>query len=318
MHPPCQHAMWSRLILYISSGHVCETPFKTQYLRNSSWTSPELWPWLFTILWRMISELLGLHRSRWWKILPGFTEVLGEISHMIHLSNTLGSTTKRLMWTFMESANFFSVDSLDVPLPKVPCMGNPFIVSIYGLLVPTKKIPSQKTTFPSPPPTPGHLAQNVSNHPTSWASGTLNTWESKSVGGVEVETKRWKNPRCLASWLVVSTHLKNISQIGSFPHIGVKIKNVWNHHLARILCCISKPQRVFVSLGTLWDFFCFWQLLFNTWEPERKHLLSSYGDVLWNLFFKGDALRFLKNVAKSFWTTKCYEHLLRPYQSTKD
>ena len=27
-------------------------------------------------------------------------------------------------------------------------------------------------------------------------------------------------------WLVVSTHLKNISQIGSFPQIGVKIKDV--------------------------------------------------------------------------------------------
>ena len=31
--------------------------------------------------------------------------------------------------------------------------------------------------------------------------------------------------------LVVSTHLKNISQIGSFPQVGMKIKNVWNHHL---------------------------------------------------------------------------------------
>ena len=36
----------------------------------------------------------------------------------------------------------------------------------------------------------------------------------------------------LPIWLVVSTHLKNISQIGSFPQVGVKIKNVWNHHLA--------------------------------------------------------------------------------------
>ena len=31
-------------------------------------------------------------------------------------------------------------------------------------------------------------------------------------------------------WLVVSTHLKNISQRGSFPQIGMKIKNIWNHH----------------------------------------------------------------------------------------
>jgi len=27
-------------------------------------------------------------------------------------------------------------------------------------------------------------------------------------------------------WLVVSTHLKNISQIGNLPQIGVKIKNI--------------------------------------------------------------------------------------------
>ena len=31
-------------------------------------------------------------------------------------------------------------------------------------------------------------------------------------------------------WLVVSTHSKNISQNGNLPQIGVKIKNIWNHH----------------------------------------------------------------------------------------
>ena len=30
---------------------------------------------------------------------------------------------------------------------------------------------------------------------------------------------------------MVSTHLKHLSQIGSFPKVGVKIKNIWNHHL---------------------------------------------------------------------------------------
>ena len=35
-------------------------------------------------------------------------------------------------------------------------------------------------------------------------------------------------------WLVVSTHLKNISQIGNLPQIEVKIKNVWNHHLVTV------------------------------------------------------------------------------------
>ena len=28
---------------------------------------------------------------------------------------------------------------------------------------------------------------------------------------------------------MVSTHLKNISQIGLSPQVGVKIKNIWNH-----------------------------------------------------------------------------------------
>ena len=35
---------------------------------------------------------------------------------------------------------------------------------------------------------------------------------------------------------MVSTHLKNISQIGSFPQVGVKIKNVRNHHPDHCFC----------------------------------------------------------------------------------
>ena len=34
---------------------------------------------------------------------------------------------------------------------------------------------------------------------------------------------------------MVSTHLKNISPIGSFPHVGVKTKHIWNHHLEKEL-----------------------------------------------------------------------------------
>ena len=34
---------------------------------------------------------------------------------------------------------------------------------------------------------------------------------------------------------MVSTHLKNISQNGNLPQIGVKIKNIWNHHLEKSL-----------------------------------------------------------------------------------
>ena len=42
------------------------------------------------------------------------------------------------------------------------------------------------------------------------------------------------------NWLVLSTHLNNISQFGSFPQVGVEIKNVWNHHLVNL----AKPTRI--------------------------------------------------------------------------
>ena len=36
------------------------------------------------------------------------------------------------------------------------------------------------------------------------------------------------------NWLVVSTQLNNIRQIGWFPQVGVNITNIWNHHLVNI------------------------------------------------------------------------------------
>ena len=41
------------------------------------------------------------------------------------------------------------------------------------------------------------------------------------------------------NFLVVSTHLKNMSQIGSFPQVGVKIKNIRNH-LDKM--CVHPPE----------------------------------------------------------------------------
>ena len=37
-------------------------------------------------------------------------------------------------------------------------------------------------------------------------------------------------------WLVVSTHLKNMSQDGNIPQIGLNIKNIWNHRLPVVFC----------------------------------------------------------------------------------
>ena len=47
--------------------------------------------------------------------------------------------------------------------------------------------------------------------------------------------------REILHWLVVSTPLKNISQIGNLPQLGVKIKNIWNHGFASSLIPHSPP-----------------------------------------------------------------------------
>ena len=41
---------------------------------------------------------------------------------------------------------------------------------------------------------------------------------------------------------MVSTPLKNISQIGSFPQVGVKIENIWNHQLSYIRYIFFQPN----------------------------------------------------------------------------
>ncbi len=48
---------------------------------------------------------------------------------------------------------------------------------------------------------------------------------------------------------MVSTHLKNISQIGNLPQIGVKIKNIGNHHLASYPF-IRPLYRLFIGILT--------------------------------------------------------------------
>ena len=50
--------------------------------------------------------------------------------------------------------------------------------------------------------------------------------------------------RTIHNWLVVLTPLKNISQIGNLPQIGMKINNIWNHHLDK---GFKNIQKVVVS-----------------------------------------------------------------------
>ena len=54
-----------------------------------------------------------------------------------------------------------------------------------------------------------------------------NSWPAKLLKIVHINLTGKPG---IPHWLVVSTHLKHIRQIGSFPQVGMKIKNIWNHH----------------------------------------------------------------------------------------
>ena len=58
-------------------------------------------------------------------------------------------------------------------------------------------------------------------------------FEPSAFVACDIDHKPWFRVP-LRNWLVVSTHLKNISQIGNLPQLGVKIKNIWNHHLGKL------------------------------------------------------------------------------------
>ena len=53
---------------------------------------------------------------------------------------------------------------------------------------------------------------------------------------------------------MVSTHLKNISQIGWSPQVGLKIKNIWNHHPEKH--CSKNPPEIFFRIWSVLILFC--------------------------------------------------------------
>ena len=81
---------------------------------------------------------------------------------------------------------------------------------------------------------------------------------------------------------MVSTQLKNISQIGNLPQIGVKIKNIWNHQPENLI----KTQSIYFanknifgkSSGTIYSQ--------NSWSKKKvngkqKWCKSSAGILFW-------------------------------------
>ena len=86
----------------------------------------------------------------------------------------------------------------------------------------------------------GDAEKKLRKHVTS----SLRAWDMEDPGWKQVDFLNYESwrPLCLVlgcwymlitdeNWLVVSTPLKNISQIGNLPQIGVKKKHIWNHHL---------------------------------------------------------------------------------------
>ena len=126
--------------------------------------------------------------------------------------------------------------------------------------------------------------------------------------------------------MVEPTHLKNISQIGSFPQVGVKIKNVWNHHLVWQtdvdpgivlvnLRDVAKTMLVFASKATLGDF---WHISRNVKKINSKSLFKpskkmkqlcngTNGVIKWNPW---PLLIFWWNVQIAWMCFRCLEKVL--------
>ena len=95
---------------------------------------------------------------------------------------------------------------------------------------------------------------------------------------------------------MVSTHLKNISQIGNLPQKGVKIKNIWNHHLVFFLHH-TKQQILSPSNSAIVTFLGWWvhvTLSEVKWTSKRSGIKGHGGWITWHVishsFLPMDAL----------------------------
>ncbi len=79
---------------------------------------------------------------------------------------------------------------------------------------------------------------------------------------------------------MVSAHLKNISQIESFPQVGVKVENIWNHHLDIVAAgiplestCISWHDRAMAACEWLMPWRRPEKLIRDTTVPCMQQIL---------------------------------------------
>ena len=134
--------------------------------------------------------------------------------------------------------------------------------------------------------------------------------------GLTSETAIGTQTQQMMSWLVVSTHLKNISQNGNLPQIGVKIKNVWNHHLVKFdsstirkhwgpnIVCILRTTKLPYLLSSHWIEIFLARMLLTKSEmvsvstslknKSKQHLVADIVHCwLWNIYVNIPSVPFL-------------------------
>ena len=92
-----------------------------------------------------------------------------------------------------------------------------------------------------------------------------NDIQKNTYSSVQLHTYVWVDDHfciLLKHWLAVSTPLKHISQNGNLPQIGLKMKNIWNHHPRTVLsgstmlllCMLSSKLHSITTRITAGDF----------------------------------------------------------------
>ena len=123
---------------------------------------------------------------------------------------------------------------------------------------------------------PGMSQERDSPEPILWSGDGIET----------INPTLWRSHWILrdkkVNWLVVSTHLQNICQIGSFPQIGMNIKNIW----------VATTQ-VNLPFATL-DGFLPLGIIQVKESSIIGYLLSEYQGIFWITFLK-------KNNPTSLW-----------------
>ena len=74
-------------------------------------------------------------------------------------------------------------------------------------------------------------AATMMNKKGIWWCNLMEKRSTYALNGLHGQLKCRTPYLSIYFWLVFSTPLKNISQIGSFPQVRLEIKNIWNHHL---------------------------------------------------------------------------------------